>query len=651
MANNNISRIKELIEVINNANKAYYVDDNPIMSDYEFDKLMDELIDLEKKTGIMFANSPSKKVGGGLSVSLNKVKHSKPMLSAQKSKDINDIYTFGNKHPIVISWKLDGLSIILRYKDGEFYQALTRGEDGLVGEDVTFNVINIRHVPKRVSYKGEFEVRGEGVISYPDFKVVNRFNEQSHPRNVASGAIRAVNQDKGKLSHIDFIAFELIDFNQKYKTKIETFDFLSSNGFMVVDHELIENYDLDYLKEITDTFDPKQFEYPVDGLIYEFNDIEFGNGLGATEHHENRMIALKWSDDLYETTFRGIKMGNSKNGLITLTALFDEVNIDGASIKQADLHSLSNYEKYQFGIGDRIKVYKANMIVPQVEENLDRSDTYVLRDRCPCCGAKLETRISSTGVKNLYCPNDNCIGTNALKIAKFCDSSGMNIQGLSASTLEEIMSYGYIKNYYDIYRLKEHRDELFSIPGFGSKSINNILESIENSKRCHLYQFLLAVDIPSMTSSASQMIDEYFYGSYAKFEDALKKEFPLYHLANVSESLSRNIYNWYNENKDKPEYISLLKELTFITANNKISTNNQVIAITGNINNMSKEDTKELLTLMGFNDIRDDIDDDVTTLFVGYNPDNNIVGKAVSKGIVVVTNSHFSEYCANLKIG
>ena len=641
---NNITRIKELIDILNSANHAYYVENESPLSDFEYDKLMDELINLEKKTGIVFANSPSKKVGGGLSVSLKKVKHTKPMLSAQKTKKLQDVYTFSGNRPVVISWKLDGLSIILKYKDGEFYQALTRGEDGLIGEDVTSNVSLIRNVPKKVSYKGEFEVRGEGVISYLDYKVVNRFKEQSHPRNVASGAIRAINQDIGKLSHIDFIAFELIDTNQLFKEKVEQLDFLTSNGFIVVDHHLIHHYDYDLLKEITETFDPKTYIYPVDGLIYEFNDIAFGKTMGATEHHERRMIALKWEDELYETTFRGVKMANSKNSLITLTALFDEVNIDGTLVKQADLHSLSNFEKLQLGVGDKIKVYKANMIVPQVEENETRSGTYILKDRCPICGAKLEVRVSPSGVRNLYCPNEACAGSNAIKISKFCDAMG--IEGLSASVLEEIISYGFIKSYADVYRLKEHRDELFSISGLNAKSINKILDSIEEHRRVSLAQFLLAMNIHLMDYAAAETIDQYFFGSYSKFEDAIKNGFDFFHLARVSENLSKSIYEWYNNKDREIERLDVLKEISFKSQTQSIKTNSHVIAVTGEVNNMPREDIKEVLTLMGFANVKEDVEDDVTILLVGVNPDSGLISKAISKGIKIVPNSHFSDLCA-----
>lgn len=642
---NDISRIKELIELLNKANQTYYGEDNSLMSDHHYDELLDELDKLEKKTGIIFSNSPNKKVGSAQNTELTKVKHTKPMLSAKKTKDLREIYEFINGHEMVLSWKLDGLTIVLRYENGKFKQALTRGDKGLFGEDITHSVKYLRGVPKTISYKGKFEVRGEGVISYADFSLLNRNNNLTTPRNTVSGAVRAINIDRNKLEHIDFIAFELIDENQNFITKDEQLKYLAIQGFNIVDNEVLDqNLSFDDVKNTINDYQPKEYSYPVDGLIFEFNDVAFGKGLGATEHHENRMMALKWADEIYETTFRGVEITTGKNGLVGLTALFDEIEINGLPIKKADLHSYSNFEKLELGVGDKIKVYLANMVVPEIEDNETRSGTYKIKDRCPCCGAILEVRTSSTGNKQLYCPNDNCISKNVNKIARYCDSDAMNIEGLSIARIETLLVFGLIKSCADLYHLESKKERICDVPNFGIATYQKIIESVNKSRNCHLYQFLLGMDIPQMNYKSAKAIDDYFYGSFDDFEKAIKDKFCFFHIAGINESLNKNIYTWYEE--DKNFYQPLLKELAFIKKKkvdeNKLDIDNKNIAYTGSINGLEGAKLKEFINLLGANAF-DDVNESIDYLLIGREPDRKIIAKALKKGITIITESEFAE--------
>ena len=645
---NKIGRMKELISAISEADKKYYGEDNPSLTDREYDALVDELFALEKETGIVFANSPTKKVSGSNKTGLEQVRHSKPMLSAKKTKSVDDIISFAGNNEIMLSRKLDGLTLVLRYSDGQFRQAITRGENGLVGEDVTANVKYMRNIPKKVKCKDDFEVRGEGVISWTDFGIVSRGGSQGHPRNTAAGAVRALSPDKGVLSHIDFFAFELIYPLDKSKTKQEQFDYLTLNGFSCVEYNCVAAcVGEKTMREAIDAFNPESCPYPVDGIIAEYNDLAFGRSLGATAHHENRMIALKWEDGLYETVFRGVEMSVTRSGAVALIALFDPVNIDGAQVRRADLHSLSNFEKYKFGIGDTIKVYKANMIIPQVAENVTASGTYKLPELCPCCGSKLETKTSSSGVKNLYCPNEECIAKNAQRIARFCDKDAMNIDGCTATMLEKLMAYGFVKTFADLYHLKEKRAQILTTPGFGFESCDRLIKAAESSRRCRLYQFLVAVGIPLMGPNNAREISEYFNGSWTEFEKAVKEEFCFFHISGVSQALSNNIIKWYNDEAQQRLWKPLLKELTFVDTADQCREGDNAFAgknivVTGTVNGMSRQEITEILKLLGAVP-SESVSGKTSYLIVGEAPGAKKLSTALANGVKIITESQFTK--------
>ena len=651
-----IARIKELITRITEADKAYYGEDDPIMTDREYDALVEELEALEKQTGVVFANSPTRRVGGSNSAGLKRVPHSRPMLSARKTKSREDAFAFMDGMDVVLSRKLDGLTLVLRYQDGVFKQALTRGEGGIEGEDVTHSVRFLRGAPGKIPYKGELEVRGEGVVSWSDFELLNRNEDVSHPRNVAAGEVRTLTPDKGRLSHIDFIAFDLIRCEEEPETKEEELDFLSLNGFFVVEHEVVPGSALraDFEKAM-DRFAPEGFPYPVDGIILEYNDISYGKSLGETAHHENRMLAFKWEDGTYETVFRGVELGTTRSGLVSLTAIFDPVTIDGAQIKRADLHSLSNFEKYAFGIGDRITVYKANMIFPQIEENLTKSGNYALPRRCPCCGVELETRVSVGGCKNLYCPNEACMARNAQKIARFCDKNAMDIPGLNANVLENMMAFGFIRSYADLYHLEEKREKILTSPGFGFGFYQRIIEAVEQSRRTRLSKFLVAVGVPMMGPANARAIEEYFENSWEAFEQAIRDDFCFFHIAGISQALSRNIHRWYRDEKEAKLWRPVLKEITFGSRRVKSGVPGNPfyrtsVVVTGTVNGMNRKDVTELLSLLGA-EVKDSVTTETNYLIVGEAPGVKKLSAALQYGVRVIPEGHFAKMLAASEVG
>ena len=483
-----------IIEILNNADKAYYKYDRPIMSDLAYDGLYNTLLELEKDTGIVLSSSPTQKVSGEVLEELAEVEHTKPMLSANKTKSLDDFVKFlCGKHSL-ISWKLDGLTLVLRYENGELKQAITRGQNGRIGEDVTHTVRMFLNVPVSIPYKASLEVRGEGIINWENFKRINKDLEDpySHPRSLAAGSTRKLDASDVKRRCLEFIAFDLIDNKKGFQYKNEQFSFLKSNGFDVVPYTIISPLcSSEDIKAIIASYKPKDFKYPVDGLIAEYDDIAYGASLGATGHHENRILALKWKDDLYETVFRGFEAATTRTGLVSITGVFDDVVIDGTIVNRAYLHNLDIIDRWQLGEGDRVQLYKANAIIPQLGENLTRSGTAKLPTHCPCCGSTLIEKKTVGGTRWLYCKNPTCPAKLIRKFVHYCDKTRMNIEGISESILGKFVDHGWVKNFGDLYRLDKYKDKIIHTPGFGEKSFARLQKSIEASRSCHLYQFYL----------------------------------------------------------------------------------------------------------------------------------------------------------------
>lgn len=604
----NHERMLELIEQLTKADIAYYRDDNPIMTDRDYDILMDELKDIESRIGLVLSGSPTQKVSGEILESLAEVRHSKPMLSADKTKSVEDLVKFAAKQPVLISWKMDGLTLVLRYENGQLVQAITRGREGTIGEDVTHTVRTFLNVPLTIPTKDSFEVRGEGVISWANFEKINSGLEEpyTHPRNLASGSTRKLDAGEAKKRLLEFWAFELVSDYLESESKLAQQQFLAHNGFSVVPYIYLDAvHDETMVRDAISAMDPKKFPYPVDGIIMEYDDVAYGKGLGATGHHENRLIALKWEDELYETTFIGLDVAVTRTGMVSLTGIFEPVSIDGTQVSRAYLHNYENYLDLALGRGDKIRVYKANMIIPQIAENLNKTGTCCVPPNCPCCGKMLSFRKSSGGIRQLFCENPHCSAKLVRKFVHFCEKTRMNIEGLSEKTLEQFVSHGWIRTFADLYALDQHRDEIVQTEGFGEKSFERLQASIEKSRHCTLAKFIAGLGIPMVGRHAGRDLDRHFHGSWEAFEQAIQDGFDFTQLPDFGETMHNNIYTWYADTEEEKLWRPLLEKIEFEKENFDMNTNTanpfygKTVVATGKLENYTRDGIQMKLMQLG----------------------------------------------------
>lgn len=601
--------MQEYINQLNQWSYEYYVLNNPTVSDKKWDEIYDKLKVLENETGIVLANSPTHRVSGEVADELVKVKHSEPMLSSDKSTDINDIKKFlslpNTEHDYVVSYKEDGLTIVLRYKDGKFKQAVTRG-DGFEGEDVTHNFKHCRNIPQVIPYTGYLEVRGEGVISWAEF---NRINEENgdiytHPRNLASGAVRQLDSNVFESRNVDFLAFTLVNWKEVgVSTYIESLKWLEKQGFSTVPYTDV-NIDVDVVKNVMDR---TKYDYPTDGWIFRFNDLAYGESLGGTSHHPNYMIALKPDMQIVETIFRGIDYKVSRNGIVSLTAMFDDVVIDGATVNRASVHNVDIFNSFKFGIGDKITTYKANEIIPQIDENLTKSGTYKLIDTCPCCGTKLKIAppTETSKVNVLKCENPTCSAKQLAKFNHFVSKACMNIDGLSENTLEVLINNGFLHKFADIYHLSSVKNELVKLERFGKAKVDNLLNAIEISRNVKLENYINALGIPNIGKSASKTISKYCNGDISTFVKLFKENFDFSQLEDFGQTMNKSIYEYFNSKNNNSELISnLIQELNFIkekssTINTNDFINGKTFVVTGAFYTMKRNELEKIITDRG----------------------------------------------------
>lgn len=593
-----VKRLKELIELLQKASYAYYGKDNPIMSDKKYDDLYDELINLESDTRIVLAGSPTQKVQGCVIDSLKKVKHSKPMLSANKTKEIQEIKKFIGNQKCVVSWKEDGLTIVLRYVKGKFTQAITRGT-GNIGEDVTHTMKMCKNIPMKIPYCTDIEVRGECVISWDEFNKINDGLSvpYKHPRNLAAGSVRQLDANVLKDRKITFKAFELVQdrlYNEsKENTYLreqlmsisESFDYLEECGFDVVEHEFVTKNNIE---GIIKRYIPDNYDFPVDGLIFEYNDYIYGKELGETSHHPLNMMALKWADDLYETTLTDIEWNTSKSGLINPVAIFEPVDLDGAITTRATLHNVSYIEDLQLGIGDTIQVYRSNMVIPKVHDNLTRSNTWKLPNKCPCCNGNVEIQ-NENGSKTLHCVNPDCTAKLVAQLTHFCSRNAINIDGLSEQTLQKLVDLGWVKSFQDIMNLRTYTNQMMSLEGFGKQSVSKLMTAIEKSKKTTLDKFLYSLSIPLIGRSASKDISNVCYGDENVFISMIKSN-DLYKLVTdidgFGDVMYKSLHDYCNTHisgiEDLLQYFTIKKEEKTDKKNTTLT--DKVFVITGSLN-------------------------------------------------------------------
>lgn len=602
--------MQQYINQLNQWSYEYYVLNNPTVSDKKWDEIYDKLKVLENETGIVLANSPTHRVSGEVADELIKVKHSEPMLSSDKSIDINDIKKFLgldtslSTHDWVTSYKEDGLTIVLRYRDGKFYQAVTRG-DGYEGEDVTHNFKHCRNIPQVIPYKGYLEVRGEGVISWEEF---NRINEENgdiytHPRNLASGAVRQLDSSIFENRCVDFLAFTLVNWKEVgLSTYMETLKWLEKQGFATVPHIL--NLNIDIVKTVMDR---TKYDYPTDGWIFRFNDLAYGDSLGGTSHHPNYMIALKPDMQTVETTFNGIDYKVSRNGIVSLTAMFDDVVIDGANVNRASVHNVDIFNSFKFGVGDKITVYKANEIIPQIDENLTQSGTYTLINTCPCCGSQLRIAppTETSKVNVLMCKNPNCSAKQLAKFNHFVSKACMNIDGLSESTLDVLINNGYLHKLVDIYHLVEHKEELLELERFGKAKVDKLLKAIDASRNVKLENFINALGISNIGKSASRTISKYCKGDINTFISLYQDGFDFTQLEDFGKAMDKAIYDYFDPDSDNMKFISgLVSELNFIVETAPVVSaddfiNGKTFVVTGAFHTMKRSELEKIIVDRG----------------------------------------------------
>lgn len=507
--NNIVARVKELTNQLHKASIAYYKYDNQIMTDKQYDELYDELEKLENESGIVLSDSPTHYVQGYVLDELKKVKHTKPMLSAKKTKNPNEIKSFLKDYDWYCSYKMDGLTLVVRYNEnGEFIQGITRGTDGIIGEDVTEQCRFIKNLPMKIPCSQPLELRGECVISYDEFNRINKevLEPFKHPRGLAGGTLRTLDLSIVRDRNLAFIVFELV--SPTFTHKLEGLEALDKMGFETVQRCKPKNKETG-VEDCIEAMQPEFCKYPIDGLIFELNNTELSKSLGATSHHENCRMALKWEDETYPTTLKYVDWTMGKFGTLTPTAVFEPVEIDGSIVERASLHNISVMK--DLGIktsGQTIYVYKSNMIIPQIDsvEPIDKEEK-LIPDKCPICGQPTKI-VKDNNSEVLVCTNDNCKGRLLGKLTHAASKNALNIENLSESTIEKFINLGWLNSIQDIYHLSDHKNEMKALDGFGKKSIDKLLASIEKSRNTSLERFVYSLSIPLIGKSTSKDISK-----------------------------------------------------------------------------------------------------------------------------------------------
>ncbi|MFR7357882.1 MAG: NAD-dependent DNA ligase LigA [Dorea longicatena] len=596
--------MKELVSLLNKASRAYYQEAQEIMSNYEYDRLYDELKELEDELGITLSNSPTVNVGYEVVSELPKERHESPMLSLDKTKEVEELKNFVGDQKVLMSWKMDGLTVVLTYRDGKLYKAVTRG-NGEVGEVITNNAKVFKNVPVQIAYQGELILRGEAVIGYKDFEKINQEIEDvdaryKNPRNLCSGSVRQLNNQITAKRNVMFYAFTLVqadgvDFQNSRACQME---WLKSQGFTTVEYYMVTR---DTVEDEVAKFSSKisENDFPSDGLVLTYDDIAYGRSLGRTAKFPRDSFAFKWQDEIRETVLREIEWSPSRTGLINPVAIFDPVELEGTTVSRASVHNISIMEELELGIGDRIEVYKANMIIPQIAENLTRSGVKDIPCKCPVCQG--ETKIRQVGnAKALYCMNPECQAKHVKSFALFVSRDALNIEGLSEATLEKFISRGYIHTFADIFHLDQYKEEIQKMEGFGEKSYKKLTESIEKARTTTLPRVIYSLGIAGIgLANAKVICRELKYD----VESLLKvSEEELNEIQGVGEVLAKAFVGYFADAKYVENFRRLLNELTIPE---ETVTKQQIFegvnfVITGSVKHFANRgEVKELIESLG----------------------------------------------------
>lgn len=598
-------RMKELVELLNKAGRAYYQEASEIMSNFEYDRLYDELTVLEKELGITMADSPTVNVGYEVVSELPKERHEKPMLSLDKTKDTEELKSFLKDQKALISWKLDGLTIVLTYRGGTLYKAVTRG-NGEVGEVITNNAKTFKNLPLHIQYEDELILRGEAVIGYSDFEKINEEIEDvdsryKNPRNLCSGSVRQLNNEVTAKRNVRFFAFTLVkaegvDFHNSRKVQM---DWLSQQGFEIVENHEVTRETLD--QEVQYFADKiKKNDFPSDGLVLVYDDIAYGQSLGSTAKFPRDSYAFKWADEIRETRLTEIEWSPSRTGLINPVAIFEPVELEGTTVSRASVHNISIMEELELGLGDQIEVYKANMIIPQIARNLTRSGVKNIPKECPVCGGDTEIR-QDGNAKSLYCTNPECQAKQIKAFALFVSRDALNIDGLSEATLEKFIVKGYVKNFADIFHLEQYKDEIQEMEGFGKKSYDNLIESVEKARNTTLWKVIYGLGIANIGAANAKVICRSFGYDVEKLLSVSVEE--LSEVPGIGGVIAQAYADYFSREEHVYEFRRLLKEL--IIPEEKVEEEAQIFAgvnfvITGSVEHFAnRNEVKEVIESKG----------------------------------------------------
>lgn len=598
-------RMLELVELLNRARRAYEQEDTEIMSNYEYDKLYDELQELEEELGTTLASSPTIHVGYEVQSELPKERHESPMLSLDKTKEVSRLKEFLGSQEALLSWKLDGLTIVLTYQNGTLQKAVTRG-NGEIGEVITNNAKVFQNLPLHISYKGELILRGEAVIRYQDFERINAEIEDvdakyKNPRNLCSGSVRQLSNEVTAKRNVRFFAFSLVRAEgvEFENSRARQFEWLSNQGFEVVEHHLVTAETIEsevawFAEKIVEN------EFPSDGLVLVYNDIAYGQSLGRTAKFPRDSFAFKWADEVRETTLKEIEWSPSRTGLINPVAVFEPVELEGTTVSRASVHNISIMEELELGVGDTIQVYKANMIIPQIAENLTRSGTCPIPEHCPVCGGT--TRISMVNdTRMLYCTNPQCQAKQVKSFALFVSRDAMNIEGLSEATLEKFIDRGFVKDFTDIFHLDRYEEEIKKMEGFGEKSYVNLQKSVEHARKTTLPKLLYSLGIANIGLANAKMICKALENDPQKLPDATVEE--LGAIPGVGEVIAQSYVAYFTEEKHRKLYMELLREVEIPQETGEKETQileGKNFVITGSVHHFAnRAEVKELIEKKG----------------------------------------------------